>query len=141
MRRRPPRPKRTDTLFPYTTLFRSPHMVVKPRGGRLDLDQSYPLPDRAGAAGTLPARFSRRSGPWPRAFSSLPAKAGGEEVRLRATGSRADERTPAVLAGRTGWGGVSFGSARTVATPPSLPLPSQGEGPKRTAGPGVMTRY
>src|SRR3546814_12868575 len=24
MRRRPPRPPRTDTLFPYTTLFRSP---------------------------------------------------------------------------------------------------------------------
>src|SRR3546814_16345069 len=29
MTRRPPRSTRTDTLFPYTTLFRSPH-----RGGR-----------------------------------------------------------------------------------------------------------
>src|SRR3546814_8822994 len=26
MRRRPPRSTRTDTLFPYTTLFRSPHL-------------------------------------------------------------------------------------------------------------------
>src|SRR3546814_18945251 len=28
MIRRPPRSTRTDTLFPYTTLFRSPHPVV-----------------------------------------------------------------------------------------------------------------
>src|SRR3546814_12317007 len=54
--------------------------------------------------------------------------AGGEEVRLRATGSRADERTPAVLAGRTGWGGVPLGSARTVATPSQPPPAFAGEG-------------
>src|SRR3546814_14541831 len=34
MIRRPPRSTRTDTLFPYTTLFRSPEITVKP-GGRL----------------------------------------------------------------------------------------------------------
>src|SRR3546814_5274346 len=28
MRRRPPRSTRTDTLFPYTTLFRSQHMLL-----------------------------------------------------------------------------------------------------------------
>src|SRR3546814_3062839 len=83
MIRRPPRSTRTDTLFPYTTLFRStPHT-------------------------------SEPADPWerlqPRALAPSPAKAGGEEVRLRATGSRADERTPAVLAGRTGWGGVPLG--------------------------------
>src|SRR3546814_15453044 len=30
MIRRPPRSTRTDTLFPYTTLFRSPHRWVEP---------------------------------------------------------------------------------------------------------------
>src|SRR3546814_18407347 len=30
MIRRPPRPTRTDTLFPYTTLFRSPHLPLRP---------------------------------------------------------------------------------------------------------------
>src|SRR3546814_20534799 len=29
MIRRPPRSTRTDTLFPYTTLFRSPHQIFK----------------------------------------------------------------------------------------------------------------
>src|SRR3546814_4539641 len=29
MVRRPPRSTRTDTLFPYTTLFRSPHVVAE----------------------------------------------------------------------------------------------------------------
>src|SRR3546814_1076034 len=29
MRRRPPRSTRTDTLFPYTTLFRSPSVTIK----------------------------------------------------------------------------------------------------------------
>src|SRR3546814_12107436 len=32
MIRRPPRSTRTDTLFPYTTLFRSPNDVVDGRG-------------------------------------------------------------------------------------------------------------
>src|SRR3546814_2930981 len=32
MIRRPPRSTRTDTLFPYTTLFRSPPLVGKPSG-------------------------------------------------------------------------------------------------------------
>src|SRR3546814_1559093 len=32
MIRRPPRSTRTDTLFPYTTLFRSPHTAVDPDG-------------------------------------------------------------------------------------------------------------
>src|SRR3546814_12012904 len=32
MRRRPPRSTRTDTLFPYTTLFRSAHKMHGPKG-------------------------------------------------------------------------------------------------------------
>src|SRR3546814_11477448 len=62
-----------------------------------------------------------------------PAKAGGEEARLRTIGSRADERPPDVLAGRTGWGGGSFGSARTVGTP-SQPLPAVAKSEQRRVG-------
>src|SRR3546814_1120108 len=35
MIRRPPRSTRTDTLFPYTTLFRSPLLLLPGRGTRL----------------------------------------------------------------------------------------------------------
>src|SRR3546814_115795 len=67
----------------------------------------------------------------PRALAPSPAKAGGEAARLRTIGSRANERTPAVLAGRTGWGGVSSRSARTVGTPsqPSPAVAGGGAGP------------
>src|SRR3546814_8981102 len=34
MIRRPPRSTRTDTLFPYTTLFRSPFLQAQPRNHR-----------------------------------------------------------------------------------------------------------
>src|SRR3546814_13237000 len=36
MIRRPPRPTHTDTLFPYTTLFRSIHLAPDPGEGRQD---------------------------------------------------------------------------------------------------------
>src|SRR3546814_9837646 len=116
---RPARSTRAYTLFPYTTLFRS-HRV--PRG-----DASARVPDvlrdlgsKAGMGNgernMLPRPFSSVTlweRPKPRASAPSPAKAGGEAARLRTIGSRANERTPAVLAGRTGWGGVPFGSART----------------------------
>src|SRR3546814_12701633 len=37
MIRRPPRSTRTDTLFPYTTLFRSPHVLPVARERHLDV--------------------------------------------------------------------------------------------------------
>src|SRR3546814_4256689 len=40
MIRRPPRSTRTDTLFPYTTLFRSPMSLLDDRNGRLFILQS-----------------------------------------------------------------------------------------------------
>src|SRR3546814_8314213 len=47
MIRRPPRSTRTDTLFPYTTLFRSLHAVMGPNGsGKSTL--SYVLSGREG---------------------------------------------------------------------------------------------
>src|SRR3546814_19205151 len=44
MRRRPPISTRTDTLFPYTTLFRSLHRL------RLPVDQGLPLAQSVGRA-------------------------------------------------------------------------------------------
>src|SRR3546814_14119064 len=61
-------------------------------------------------------------------FAPSPAKAGGKEGRLRAIGSRPDERHRAVLDGRTGWGGVSFESARTVGSPSQPPPAAAGGG-------------
>src|SRR3546814_1611982 len=46
MRRRPPRSTRTDTLFPYTTLFRSPAVFDCCRGDRRGEPRPDPRPDR-----------------------------------------------------------------------------------------------
>src|SRR3546814_13552638 len=43
MRRRPPRSTRTDTLFPYTTLFRSAEDIVAHARDRIALDQGHML--------------------------------------------------------------------------------------------------
>src|SRR3546814_2456630 len=51
MRRRPPRSTRTDTLFPYTTLFRSALPVAEPRGVPTGAD-------RAAGSGTMRNRFA-----------------------------------------------------------------------------------
>src|SRR3546814_18154542 len=63
MIRRPPRSTRTDTLFPYTTLFRSAGAfrrprLVRPRLFRRRLRGQRRRPRRAGAA----ARLRRREG-------------------------------------------------------------------------------
>src|SRR3546814_12025917 len=66
MKRRPPRSTRTDTLFPYTTLFRS------------NLDQygldSYEkafqaCPNRQAGSRILAECYSRSNGSWPKSFS------------------------------------------------------------------------
>src|SRR3546814_8610875 len=51
MIRRPPRSTRTDTLFPYTTLFRSERRRLRPPDGR-----------QARPAGTRPPRHGRPPG-------------------------------------------------------------------------------
>src|SRR3546814_12717899 len=50
-----------------------------------------------------------------------------------AASSCSDERTPAVLAGRTGWGGGLWDQPEPWAPPPGFPGPSQEEGPKLAA--------
>src|SRR3546814_10762100 len=52
MIRRPPRSTRTDTLFPYTTLFRSPLEALQPLRRQRDLRQQHErLPARGDGLG------------------------------------------------------------------------------------------
>src|SRR3546814_2871243 len=67
MRRRPPRSTRTDTLFPYTTLFRSwARPEVDPKAVAPECAPTRPCCNRAGgalleaAAGVEPGLFFRR---------------------------------------------------------------------------------
>src|SRR3546814_4468599 len=46
MIRRPPRSTRTDTLFPYTTLFRSCQRLIKPYPVEADIDPGASVMDR-----------------------------------------------------------------------------------------------
>src|SRR3546814_4898726 len=59
MIRRPPRSTRTDTLFPYTTLFRSgadaPYRTDVARGDRQSLRQLHPLRFRSARGADQPA--------------------------------------------------------------------------------------
>src|SRR3546814_14688701 len=50
MIRRPPRSTRTDTLFPYTTLFRSAQNIAKFETSGFDLEMSYRLPLSSGGS-------------------------------------------------------------------------------------------
>src|SRR3546814_13414278 len=73
MIRRPPRSTRTDTLFPYTTLFRSPHLGM----GRAALDYVISKADGKAIAYTGYAKQSDSA-----VFQSAIAKAA---VQLNAT--------------------------------------------------------
>src|SRR3546814_12768839 len=68
MLRRPPRSTRTDTLFPYTTLFRSEAIVAIAAGRRRGLAE-MPEQDRAAAPRGLDQGAQRRQ---PRALARLP---------------------------------------------------------------------
>src|SRR3546814_10210879 len=92
MRRRPPRSTRTDTRFPYTTLFRSlPH---KHRRG--SLSRSWPAVFRTDEACRSGALFGKELGPRPNdAVRSVDARrdaaAGGDgQSRPRGRGSGVD---------------------------------------------------
>src|SRR3546814_13979709 len=54
MIRRPPRSTRTDTLFPYTTLFRSEWTVTNPKGERLVITIEEVFSDTAHDLGVDP---------------------------------------------------------------------------------------
>src|SRR3546814_4862820 len=56
MIRRPPRSTRTDTLFPYTTLFRSPALLLQPQPDKLGRKGGHQA-DRPRAGGARLLRF------------------------------------------------------------------------------------
>src|SRR3546814_1326750 len=84
MIRRPPRSTRTDTLFPYTTLFRSPNAA---RPGRLDLPSHANI--AAGDDGGRPGRHTRRE----QAASGNPGACAGGKTDSRARKKRSEEHT------------------------------------------------
>src|SRR3546814_7616142 len=86
MIRRPPRSTRTDTLFPYTTLFRSPESAVLSvkRGGSAPQNENEHEPENESETND---RSPRRAD-----LSRHPGGSGGERAgRCRA---RADRRAP-----------------------------------------------
>src|SRR3546814_7064409 len=60
MRRRPPRSTRTDTLFPYTTLFRSPVAQCPPSGTLSPCPSHKPLSPAASRAAAMPSAAAPR---------------------------------------------------------------------------------
>src|SRR3546814_2931118 len=63
MIRRPPRSTRTDTLFPYTTLFRSP-CKTQPRDRRESQQNPVPIENRNGCCGSPIAACLCKSEEW-----------------------------------------------------------------------------
>src|SRR3546814_13838569 len=76
MIRPPPKSKRSDTLFPYTTLFRSRH----PRGARPPEGRGCPRPGRRGAAHRCP--WQAGAVPAPEGFLRYAGRT-GTGLRLR----------------------------------------------------------
>src|SRR3546814_6008059 len=114
MIRRPPRSTRTDTLFPYTTLFRSQDLQLSRRQPRLRAARRRALRRRLGAAGrhahqggvraepevadSGPSlKFMSNIGAAPPTTLTLPRKGGGNSQPAR-------RFTPSPLMGE-GWGG------------------------------------
>src|SRR3546814_10407314 len=95
MIRRPPRSTRTDTLFPYTTRFRS--------GAGARADERLPRADRHGNAGAADgAALQQRAG-------ARQVAEGASQDRLGVlcgAGGRPLSSARAALSRRQGWGGV-----------------------------------
>src|SRR3546814_5764369 len=101
---RTPRSTRTDTLFPYTTLFRSAAAQGRPRpggGGRRVAGRGAARSSRGGRDRPLAA--SRvRSGAVARLLGVLAHAAAGQHAPLAAARPRARRRSAAELVGRGG---------------------------------------
>src|SRR3546814_9844042 len=84
MIRRPPRSTRTDTLFPYTTLFRSPGATRRHAGNGPQGPQPRPgpvaVPARPARTGPAAGRLSRYGGC--RRLCRAPGRSGGSGDRL-----------------------------------------------------------
>src|SRR3546814_5315883 len=94
MIRRPPRSTRTDTLFPYTTLFRSDHLQQRSQaaaGPHPDLATRRPPADAAAVLGhTLPIEHAPERGRRLRRAARADERSGEDPPR----GRRAARRLP-----------------------------------------------
>src|SRR3546814_15202877 len=85
MIRRPPRSTRTDTLFPYTTLFRSPTLGVRsakrPRTGRSREETCRTFPEHL-RAGEATMRRTSKSDPHRRLLRALLGMRGPEKEHI-----------------------------------------------------------
>src|SRR3546814_19859068 len=91
MRRRPPRSTRTDTLFPYTTLFRSEYVEGDPEGARI-LRADF-VTDVAELNHGPPPCALRWAGAPDRYIRSGPARTGRRARRYDSSGIRKTGRT------------------------------------------------
>src|SRR3546814_15810985 len=84
MIRRPPRSTRTDTLFPYTTLFRSASLVAPPAPlPSILLPPPHPaLRQRVRAAGRRQRLRLKELGKWKRQLTRSPPSRRSEERRV-----------------------------------------------------------
>src|SRR3546814_14004848 len=98
MVRRPPRSTRTDTLFPYTTLFRSARRLSARAtfGLRPTFGGTLPSPHRDGG-GSRAARTQLRSGVLPSDVGPVPRRAGAG--RRAAPAARRPHRLRPLLLG------------------------------------------
>src|SRR3546814_18504545 len=69
MIRRPPRSTRTDTLFPYTTLFRSPRQLRQTRLRHIVYRLSYDMPSHAASESRVGRGFQHATR-WPHGMRS-----------------------------------------------------------------------
>src|SRR3546814_18600875 len=96
MRRRPPRSTRPDTLFPYTTLFRSPRYRADASGGRgCDRRLMLPLFITAAALQAVSGPPVSAADRFPRcleAATQRPAEGETEAIRRKAPGVRVHDR-------------------------------------------------
>src|SRR3546814_9694344 len=79
MRRRPPRPTRTDTLFPYTTLFRSAEQVARRPPPEAVVPPLQPQPTQyelMAHSGQEDVGDSAGSDPWPFGPPATPLREG-----------------------------------------------------------------
>src|SRR3546814_8990601 len=122
MRRRPTRSTRTDTLFPYTTLFRSAAQPVAAVAGRLLPHHRHA--ERDALAGRPDARRRRRA--------ATDAVVHRRTSRARRLAGRRPRPNP--LAGRRGRRQVARGRANRARTRARFPLRHRARVRRRTVG-------
>src|SRR3546814_4802887 len=114
MIRRPPRSTRTDTLFPYTTLFRSHDLgVLVEAGGEAERIAEGEAPERAGEDGIVGRGGARREPPPERPERQAVGGLGIAPPQGRAEQGEGVQAAPSSSRGAGNGGGRRRSEART----------------------------